>query len=355
MTPHVNAIATATPAHDVHEAFVAYAATLLPDHRSRSVFGRMAERSGIEHRFSTLRPGRLDAGEVDADGFYRPGAFPGTGARMAAYERMALPLALAAARGVDTRGVTHLIVASCTGFSAPGLDLQIAAALGLRPDVERTVIGFMGCSAAVPALRAARAAVRSDPEARVLVVNCELCSLHLQESPELESVLSFLLFADGAACALVTAEPTGIALEDFRALVLPDSADLITWRIGDDGFDMHLSGKVPGRIAGALRAEAGRTDAGGLLRGEGTQATRLWAVHAGGRTVLDAVEAGLSLDPAALEHSRAVLRQHGNMSSATVMFVLARMLAHGEPGARGLALAFGPGMVAESFRFRMAA
>ena len=355
MTPHVNAIATALPPHDVHAAFVAFARTLLPDPRARTVFERMAERAGIEHRFSCLAPGRLEAGEVDADGFYRRGAFPTTGARMAAYERLALPLALAAARGLDTAGVTHLVVASCTGFSAPGLDLQLAAALGLRPDVERTVVGFMGCSAAVPALRLARAAVRSDPDARVLVVNCELCSLHLQESADIETVLSFLLFADGASCALVTAEPTGIALEDFRALVLPGSEALITWRIGDDGFDMHLSGRVPGRIAAALREEAGRTDALGLLRGEGTQAVELWAVHAGGRTVLDAVEAGLSLDPDALAHSRSVLRAHGNMSSATVMFVLARLLREGRPGARGLALAFGPGMVAESFRFRMAA
>ena len=217
----------------------------------------------------------------------------------------------------------------------------------------------MGCSAAVPALRLARHAVRSDPTARVLVVNVELCTLHLQETSDLETMLSFLLFGDGCAAALVTAEPEGIALGDFRAAIIPDSAEMITWQIGEQGFRMHLSGKVPGRIAQALRDELARPDCGGILRGEGTQAVDLWAVHAGGRTVLDAVEAGLSLGAEALQYSRAVLQDCGNMSSATLMFVLQRMLRQrgsgaAAAGARGLALAFGPGMVAETFRFALA-
>ena len=146
----------------------------------------------------------------------------------------------------------------------------------------------------------------------------------------------------------------GLELRDFRNKVLPDSRDLITWHIGDQGFDMRLSGKVPGRIAQALRQELGQDDDSGLLRGEGTQAVDLWAVHAGGRTVLAAVEIGLSLHPTALRHSRAVLRQHGNMSSATVMFVLAAMLRERAGSQqRGMAMAFGPGVVAETFRFRM--
>ncbi len=339
---------------------MAYARTLLPDTRSRLAFERMAERSGILSRFSCLPAGDLARGEVDATGFYRPGAFPTTAARMRRYEREALPLALAAARGLppsELATVTHLVVASCTGFSAPGLDLQLAQALDLRPDVQRTTIGFMGCAAAMPALRLARATVRSEPDSVVLVVCCELCSLHLQESPELGTVLSFLLFADGAAAALVSARPQGLALEDFRTQVLPDSAGEITWHVGDGGFDMHLSGQVPLRIASSLRAERARPDAHGLLRGDPTTAVDLWAVHPGGRTVLDAVAHGLALPEAALDDSRAVLEACGNMSSATVMFVLARMLRRAETldGARGLAVAFGPGMVAESLRFRVAA
>lgn len=357
--PHVNRIGAAVPPHDIHAPFVAFARTLLSGARARLVFDRMAERSGIAHRYSFLRPGRLEAGEVDAGHFYRRGAFPSTAARMRLYEPKALELALAAVADLDIATerdrITHVIVATCTGFSAPGLDLQLVRLLGLRPDVERTVIGFMGCSAAVPALRAAHHAVHARPDARVLVLNLELSTLHLQETDDLETVLSFLLFADGATAALVSADPTGLALGDFRAAILPDSEPLITWHIGDQGFDMHLSGKVPGRIAAALREDLARGDPGGILRGEGTQAIDLWAVHAGGRTVLDAVEIGLRLDSAALRFSRAVVQDFGNMSSATVMFVLRRLLAAGDPGARGMAIAFGPGMVAETFRFRRAA
>ena len=354
---HINRVATAVPPHDMHEAFVALARTLLPDERSRTLFERMAERSGIAHRYAVLEAGRVERGEVDSAGFYRRGAFPSTAARMRLYEEAAPALAAqAVARlGLDPAGVTHLIVASCTGFSAPGLDLQIARRLGLRADVERTLVGFMGCAAAVPALRAARHIVRSEPDARVLVVCCELSSLHLQESAALEQVLSFLLFADGCAAALVTAEPSGLALEDFRNAVIPDSAGLITWNVGDTGFEMHLGGQVPGRIAAVLRDEAERGGADGLLRGVPASAFGLWAVHAGGRTVLDAVEQGLGLADGALRHSRGVLRDFGNMSSATVMFVLERILREAPPpGTTGLGMAFGPGMVAESFRFRAA-
>jgi predicted naringenin-chalcone synthase len=225
--------------------------------------------------------------------------------------------------------------------------------------VERTIVGFMGCAAAVPSLRLAHHIVHSNPAARVLVVTCELCTLHLQETANLETILSFLLFGDGAAAALVTAEPSGIAMEDFRAAVIPQSQGLITWQIGDQGFDMHLSGEVPGRIAQALRAERAGDDENGLLRGENVQDIALWAVHGGGRTVLDAVEAGLALAPGTLQQSRQVLHDYGNMSSSTVMFVLQRMLqarrtSESTATRRGLAIAFGPGMVAESFRFHLA-
>lgn len=355
---HINRIGTAVPEHDIHTPFVAFAKTLLSDPKSATLFERMAQRSGIDRRYSFMKPGDIEAGEVDAGGFYRRGAFPGTAARMAAYEQQAPALAEKAADalelGGEARSITHLIVASCTGFTAPGLDLQLVRRLGLRPDVQRSLIGFMGCSAAVPALRAARQAVLAEPSARVLVVNLELCSLHLQETADLETALSFLLFGDGCAAALVTAEKTGIGLGDFRAAIIPESEGLITWHIGDQGFLMHLSGKVPGRIAQALREDMARGDAGGILRGEGTQAVDLWAVHAGGRTVLDAVEAGLSLGAQALADSRAVLSAYGNMSSATVMFVLKRMMEAGNAAKRGMAMAFGPGMVAETFRFSVA-
>jgi predicted naringenin-chalcone synthase len=353
----LNRIGTAVPAHDIHAAFVAFARTLLRDEKERGVFERMSARSGIAHRFSHFRPGDIDAGEVDADGFFVRGQFPDTARRMALYAGRALDLALRAVEALgiaaECHRITHLVVASCTGFTAPGLDLQLAERLGLPGSVARTLVGFMGCSAAVPALRLAQQAVLADPDARVLVVNLELSSLHLQETDDIATLLSLMLFGDGCAAALVTAEPVGIALREFRSAVIPDSQEMITWRIGNEGFHMYLSGEVPGRIAATLRQERLRADHAGLLHGEGTQAIDLWAVHGGGRTVLDAVEIGLGLPAEALRFSRKVLHDFGNMSSATVMFVLGRILAEGEAGQRGCAMAFGPGMVAETFRFSL--
>ena len=351
MTAHVNRIGTALPPNDVHPAFLDFARTLLATDKERSVFDRMAARSGITRRFSDFRAGIPGAARVDVDGFYNRGRFPSTAARMRLYETRSVELAVRAVADLDEdpASFTHIVVASCTGFMAPGLDQVLAARLGMAGDVQRATVGFMGCYAAVPALRLAADAVRADRSARVLVVNVELCSLHLQETSDLETILSFVLFGDGCTAALVTGDEDGVAIGPFRATTLPDSADLITWRIGDQGFDMRLSGKVPGRIAAALRAEVEANDDGGLLRGRGI-GYDLWAVHAGGRTVLDAVEQGLRLPPEALATSRAVLSDSGNMSSATIMFILARML-DAPVGHTGLAMAFGPGVCAETFTF----
>ncbi|WP_159981293.1 MULTISPECIES: type III polyketide synthase [unclassified Novosphingobium] len=353
----INRIGTANPPFEVHDAFVRFVASGLPDARSRHVFERMAARSGIARRYSFLEPLTLDDGTVtDVEGFYGTGSWPSTGQRMTRYERDAPKLALdaIAALGGDigSQGITHLIVASCTGFMAPGLDQTIIARAGLNPGVERTVVGFMGCYAAVTALRSAHHIIRSEPEARVLVVTVELCTIHFQRSGNLASLLAMLLFGDGAAAALVTSDGGGIALQDFRSAAIPGTADAITWGIGDQGFDMHLGGEVPTRIAKALAAESARNDDGGLLRGSAVDDFTLFAVHAGGRTVLDAVEHGLGLGADALAPSRAVLHDSGNMSSSTLMFILARMLA-GQARGPGLALAFGPGMAAESFRFML--
>ena len=359
---HINRIGTALPAHDVHELFLKFVRRTLGSGKIGDkfdrVFNRMVERSAISHRYTVLPPDSLSAEPTDKDCFYSPGTFPSTARRMQAYEKYAPDLAERAIDALDLRGqlhtITHLVLASCTGFCAPGLDQILARRLGLRADLQRTMVGFMGCSAAVPALRIANQAVLADPAARVLVINLELCSLHLQDTAELDRALLFLLFGDGCSAAIVSSQESGIAIHDFRAATLPDSEELITWHIGNNGFDMELSGKVPGRITQALRADLAREDDGGLLRGEGTQAIDLWAVHGGGRTILDAVESGFALDSNALNDSRSVLAGHGNMSSATVMFVLKRMLDKAAKGSRGLAMAFGPGVVAETFRFSIA-
>ena len=345
----INRIATALPPHDVHEGFIDFARRMLKaDSRRLALFNRMAERSGISHRHSIFEP----EGEGDAAHFYRPGAFPGTGARMKLFEKFAPDLATDAAErllaGEDRGRITHLIVTCCTGFFAPGIDLQLVERCGLKPDIERTFVGFMGCYAAINALKLARHIVRSEPGARVLAMNLELCTLHLHETTDLEEILSFLLFGDGCAAALISADPVGVRMDSFKAALMPDTAELIRWNIREQGFDMVLSGGVPGAIRSGL-SQARAT----FLNKEAP--IDLWAVHPGGRTVLDAVEASLELPPSALAVSRGVLSDFGNMSSATVMFVLDRMMRDAAPGSSGCAMAFGPGLVAETMRFRMAA
>lgn len=346
----ISRIATAVPAHDVHEKFVAYAPSLLTDPRAQSLFRRMAGRAQIEHRYSCL-PADADPRALDGRGFYVRGRFPDTQARMALYKEEALPLACQAVERLALNGeaaeISHLIVASCTGFYAPGLDLQLISHFGLRQSVERTIVGFMGCYAAMNALKLAKHIVRSEPAAKVLVVNLELCTLHLQETPELERVLSFLIFADGCSACLVSAEPSGIRLANFRSTILPDSADQITWHIGQLGFDMLLSGQVAQTLSRNLSASLD-----GILAGAKRDDIRHWAIHPGGRSVLDAAADSLHLTNGELAQSRDVLRRYGNMSSATVMFVLQQMLDDGEPG-MGCALAFGPGITAESLLFEI--
>jgi predicted naringenin-chalcone synthase len=350
---YINRIAVAVPPHDVHQAFLHFAeSSFRKDSGTLELFRRMAARSGIEHRYSCLPldPSWKTGPVLDAEGLYTRGKFSNTAARMQVFEAHAPELAVSTVEQLGLREersrITHLVVTSCTGFSAPGIDLQVLERCGLPSSVERTMVGFMGCSAAINGLKVARHIVRSEPAARVLVLNLELCTLHLQETPNVSQLLCFLLFADGCAASLVTAEPRGIALDSFSAVLVPDSRELMTWNIRDVGFDMVLSGKVPRAIHDALRAGADR-----IVGPAAVSDIDLWAVHPGGHSVLDAVERAFELSPAALEPSREVLRRYGNMSSATVMFVLDAMMRAAPSGARGCAMAFGPGLIAETMQF----
>jgi alpha-pyrone synthase len=348
---YLNDIALAVPDHDVHREFVAFAPSLLKDDRSKALFRRMAARCQIEHRYSVLQP-HPDPARIDADGFYALDVFPDTETRMRFYETHAFPLARQALDGlhlVDMKDdITHLILTTCTGFYAPGLDIEIVEHYGLKSSVERTIVGFMGCYAGMNALKLARHIVRSDHAARVLIVNLELCSLHLQRTDNLEQMLSFLLFADGCAASIISAEAKGIELQSFYSAVMPDSGNQITWAIGASGFDMNLSGKVPGTIAASLPACLPH-----ILSGDRMDNFRHWAIHPGGRTILDAVREGAELREELLQSSRCVLRDFGNMSSATIMFVLKDIMQRG--GGRGCGMAFGPGLTVESLLFQQAA
>lgn len=354
-TAYINRVATSVPPHDVHRPFIDFAEGMMPEGTQRSLFRRMVRMSAIEHRYSFLEPIATENGTWrDSEDLYVTGAFPNTTRRMEAFEKFAPPLAGCALNKLaltpeERRRISHVIVTSCTGLYAPGLDFDIVNHLGLNPSVERTMIGFMGCYAAINALKSAHHIVRSEPDAVVLILSLELCTMHLQETQNLEQMLSFLLFADGCAAYLVSARPIGLAIDSFRALRIPETSHLITWKIRELGFDMHLSGQVPAEIAKAMKEVGGE-----ITRGEDPGAIELWAVHPGGRTVLDAVEKGLGLSVDALRYSRDILARFGNMSSATVMFVVESLMRDARPGQRGCAMSFGPGVTAETMLFHAA-
>ncbi|HVN93646.1 MAG TPA: 3-oxoacyl-[acyl-carrier-protein] synthase III C-terminal domain-containing protein [Terracidiphilus sp.] len=351
-TAYLNRIATAVPPHDMHSAFVSFAQGLLSEGTPRNLYRRMVRLSAIDHRYSFLKPIVTEGGEMQDEGaLFVRGNFPSTARRMEAFREFAPQLARCALlklalTDAERRAITHVIVTCCTGLYAPGLDFEMTELLHLNPSVERTFIGFMGCYAAINALKTARHIVRSEPESKVLLLSLELCSLHMQETQDLEQLLAFTVFADGCAAYVVTAEPAGFALDSFLAVNLPGSDQLITWRIGEQGFDMHLSGQVPGQLRQGL-AEAGTR----ITHGREISAIDLWAIHPGGRTILDAAEKGLALPAEALADSRNILLNYGNMSSASIMFVLQRLMQRAIPGQVGCAMSFGPGVTAETMMF----
>ena len=308
----------------------------------------MKDQCQISHRWSVLK---------DPEGFY--GANPSlvsTAERMVEYEKNAKDLAFKAVAGLDlgdeAAAITHVVVISCTGFFSPGIDFELINRFGLNPSVERTTIGFMGCYAGVNGLKVARHIVRSQPSAKVLVVSLELCSLHVQMPKDLEQAVPYLLFGDGCAAALVSSEPRGLELHSFTAVVIPDTTEQMTWRIGNVGFDMTLSRQVPLAITTGLTEEAKKL----ILGGTSSKEIDLWAIHPGGRAVLDAVERAFLLPPDALTYSRRVMDRFGNMSSATIFFVLNEILKAANVDsslrdATGCGMAFGPGLTAETFLF----
>jgi predicted naringenin-chalcone synthase len=319
-------------------------------------------KSAIERRFTCIADYNRDYPNFT---FYPPNPSltpaPSTAARNALYRQWAPRLAEEAAAvalaeaGRAPDEITHVIAVSCTGFYAPGLDVHLIKALGLRADVSRTIIGFMGCFAAFNALKTAHAICGSDRNARVLIVCVELCTLHFQPLTTLESAVVSALFADGAAAAVVTARPShdasgGLAYVGGTSWLDDDSLGDMTWDISDTGFLMTLSARVPGVIARQLPAFLA-----GLAARYGLTATDLdfWAVHPGGRQILDKTTEALSLAPDALSDSYAILREYGNMSSPTILYILKRLLETRGAAARcGVALAFGPGLTIEGCLLR---
>lgn len=313
-------------------------------------------RTGIEHRGSVLLDENPEL-EIVND-FYPPLSSPSdrgpcTQSRSDRYAAEAPALAIeASAEAIRSAclhpaDITHLVTVTCTGFAAPGIDIELIDQLDLPITTERVQVGFMGCHGAVNGLRTARGLVAANPDANVLVCSVELCSLHYQYGYDPDRIVSGALFADGAAGLVISGDssfrsPFGTVAATGSSLV-PRSRDAMTWKIGNHGFEMTLSAKVPGLIEKHL---ASFLEPWLASHGENLDSIAGWAVHPGGSRILSAVESSLQLDAEALSVSRGVLSDHGNMSSATMLFILQRFAAIGKPKP-WLMLGFGPGLEIE--------
>lgn len=281
---------------------------------------------------------------------------------MALYQQEALPLALNAVEACLSKvqghpPISHLITVSCTGLYAPGIDIELITALGLPTHTQRTAINFMGCYGAFNGLKLAQAICQADATASVLVVCVELCSIHFQKKLEEDHLLANSLFADGAAAVLVSSRtPSGISLQirQFCCDLLPNGSSDMAWKVADFGFEMVLSSYIPQLVKGGIGALVGRL----LEASASTNSTpELFAIHPGGRAILEAIELALGLSPQANRYAYQVLRQYGNMSSATVLFVLELLLqdlSHADAHKTVLSCAFGPGLTLESMLLEVA-
>jgi len=369
---YIHALASAVPPVSYDAA---WASELMQEHvtgrpATRRVIRSIYRNSGIEKRHSVVDDwGQATPahGPAHAPLFFGPDGSrlptPGTDARNQVYAREARLLFERVARqlvdttpGFEASDVTHVITLSCTGFFAPGPDFHVVRALGLPGSTQRYHVGFMGCYAAFQGLKMAEAFCRADPEAVVLVLSVELCTVHLQFSDDTDDLLAGALFADGGAGALVSARPPGdrpaLEMAAFHSELTVEGEDDMAWTVGDQGFRMRLSTYVPeiieANLAPVLETMLGRA---GLERDE----VAWWAVHPGGRAIVDRVQASLELTDSQVAASREVLRDYGNMSSATVLFVLKALMDGGaaRSGDHVFAMAFGPGLTIESGILRL--
>ena len=350
MTNSIWGIGTAVPDKHVeqHEA-LRMTTDLVCTEKGQERFLRVLFRSsGVEHRQTAL-PWKIGY-QWKQESATECG--PTTAERMAYYEQLAPGLAEQSARNaladaeIIASQVTHLITVSCTGFAAPGVDVHLIESLSLAPSVQRVHVGFMGCHAAINAMRIAQAIADSDPDAVVLLCAVELCSLHYRLSWDPEGVKGNALFADGSASMIVGGQPNAKSRWRIRGTgsqVLPNSREEMSWKIGDHGFEMRLTSQVPVIIEANVRPWLTNW----LDRFEYTfSGIGQWAVHPGGPKIISAVENALELPRAACARSRELLRTHGNMSSPTVLFLFDQIRKEVEEPT--VLLAFGPGLTAEA-------
>ena len=372
MNAYINGIGTAVPAGSLTQSEAANISDALhpfqdrngqprsDEKRERLVHG-LYRRSGVEKRHSVL----LEPGQGEALGrqdFFRPAidqSFegPSTSQRMQQFQELAPGLALSSSRvAIDSAelspsDIDHLVTVSCSGFSAPGVDIELIQLLGLTPTVSRTNVGFMGCYAALSALRAAAALAAANPGENVLVCATELCSLHHQYSSEPQQMVANSLFGDGSAAMIVSSKrgSNGAWQRIGQASTLiPDSADQMSWSVGDHGFVMTLSAEVPATIGHSMNEWLSS-----WLKTLGLSIDDIdhWAVHPGGPRILSSTAEALNIDRTRLSASDTVLAHYGNMSSPTLVFILDELARTNATG-HCVALAFGPGLVAEAALLR---
>jgi len=328
--------------------------------RTRRYIRKVYGESGIKKRHSVVPDfleGRNGPGLfVTADGSAKE---PTTGERNDVYVREAKRLipeiarnTVANCQGIEASDITHVITVSCTGFFNPGPDLLVIDALDLSPKVQRYHLGFMGCYAAFPALKMASQFCDLDDSATVLVVCLELCSIHLQNKDDLDSIVANSVFADGAAAALVSSRPPAAGqraykVNQFACNLAREGIEDMAWDIGDHGFNIVLSKYVARIIGAGIKGLIEEVFSESRLTAD--DITR-WAVHPGGRAILDKIETSLELTADQIKASREILSNYGNMSSATVLFVLASVLADEstKDGDTVCAMAFGPGLTIET-------
>lgn len=321
------------------------------------------KKTGIETRYSVLKDYIKQPGEFE---FFPNDAitdFPPTSARMKIYKENALPLALnaiddclATRNDFNKNEITHLITISCTGMYAPGIDIEIVHHLNLNSSTERTAINFMGCYGTFNGLKVANAICLANPAAKVLIVSVELCTLHFQKSMSLDNMIANAIFADGAGALLVEANPESnkrFYLDTFYCDLLPQTSEQMAWHIADSGFDIVLSSYVPESIKSGIAAFTKNLLAQKKMA---TTSIDYYAIHPGGIKILEACEESLNITQDQNRHAYHVLKQYGNMSSATIIFVLKQIwnAMQSEDHHKNIfSCAFGPGLTLESMLLKM--
>jgi predicted naringenin-chalcone synthase len=313
--------------------------------------------SSIEYRYSVVPDYSMPAKEWQ---FYPQSEnlepFPSLEVRMLLYNKYAAPLSVQAINNcmdgfIGQNEITHLITVSCTGLSAPGLDLQVMELMDLPKNIFRTSVNFMGCYAAIHALKLADALCSSNPAAKVMIVCTELCTLHFQKEATMDNIASSLLFGDGAAAVLVTSDAfskKGLHIDGFYSEVLKKGKEDMAWELSSSGFLMKLSGYIPDLIGEDFEGLVNRAL---LSKNIGRQDITGWCIHPGGKRILEAIYKSLTLQSSELDESYDVLKQYGNMSSPTILFVLDNMMQKLDESRphKLFGAAFGPGLTMETF------